>query len=361
MRQPAFLRRMEPSRIQFTCLDKIMNKVEPESRSEEFMLTLKKTVAQLIVASSLIASADAFAKYTEVRRLGTNEAICKGGVKSEAEFQAWTAANKDTIAQILSTTNLIGQEDKVMEAIASGNFVEKKYAPGTTFHWMAANKKNVPTAQRERVWAGKEAFVGYEMFITAGGSKFQVVVPKVCCNFSLASVETLPIPAPEPKPAPAPEPKPEPVAKKKAGIVPFLGLMVGSESLKRYEPSWDMDMQDSSGFVGIKVGAKIPVGNGWSLVPSLGVINRTGINDGNVYPETTANLDFGVEKQINEYFFVGAGIGAWNVDESDYREASAFVNVGGGITKKVDWFLEGRTIDADDSGTAVSGGLRLKF
>ncbi len=326
------------------------------------MFTLKKTVAQLIVASSLLASADAFAKYTEVRRLGTNEAICLGGVKSASEFQAWTAANASAVTTILSTTNLKGHEDKILAAIAKGEFVEKQYNPGTTFKWMAANKKGVPTAQRDRIWAGKEAFAGYEMFVTADGSKYQIVVPKVCCNFSLASVEALPAPAPKPVvAAPAPAPAAAAPKAKKAGIVPFIGLMVGTESLKRYEALWDMDMQDSSGFVGVKVGAKIPVGNGWRLVPALGIINRTGLNEGSVYPETTANIDFGVEKQITKYFFAGAGVGAWNVDESDFREASAFVNVGGAITKRFDWFVEGRHINADDSGTAYSGGLRINF
>ena len=329
------------------------------------MLTLKKTVAQLIVASSLIASADAFAKYTEVRRLGTSEAICVGGVKNAAEFQAWTAANKKTITSILSTTKLAGQSDAIMAAIAKGEFTEKNYAPGTTFKWMSANKKGVPTALRDRIWAGKDAFIGYEMFVESNGSRYHIVVPKVCCNFSLASIETLPKPKPKPKPVvkvePKPAPAPAPVVKKKRSLIPFVGLTVGSESVERFEPSWNMPVQDSSGFVGVRAGLKIPVGAGWSLVPSVGVIDRNGINDGNVFPETTFNVDFGVEKQFTKRFFAGAGVGAWNIDESDFREESAYVNGGISITKKLDWFAEGRYIDNEGSGTAVSTGLRLNF
>ena len=122
-----------------------------------------------------------------------------------------------------------------------------------------------------------------------------------------------------------------------------------------------MPVQDSSGFVGVRAGLKIPVGAGWSLVPSVGVIDRNGINDGNVFPETTFNVDFGVEKQFTKRFFAGAGVGAWNIDESDFREESAYVNGGISITKKLDWFAEGRYIDNEGSGTAVSTGLRLNF
>ena len=332
------------------------------------MLALKKTVAHLIVASSLIASADAFAKYTEVRRLGTSEAICKGGVKNAAEFQAWTAANKSTINTILSTTKLAGQADAIVAAIARGEFTEKEYNPGTKFKWMAANKKGVPTAQRDRIWAGKEAFIGYEMFVEINGSRYEIVIPKVCCNFSLASIETVVQPEPEPAPvvAPEPEPTPEPipepiVKKKKKGITPFVSVTVGSESLERFELSWDDFVQDSSGFVGLRAGIKIPVGSGWSLVPAIGVIDRNGINDGNIFPETTFNIDFGVEKQFTKLLFGGVGVGIWNVDESDFREGSAYINGGLTITKNVDWITEARFIDANSSGTAVSTGVRFNF
>ena len=336
------------------------------------MLTLKKTVAHLIVASSLIASADAFAKYKEVHRLGTSEAICKGGVKNAAEFQAWTAANKNTITSILSTTKLAGKADVIVATIARGEFTEKEYNPGTTFKWMAANKKGVPTALRNRIWAGKEAFIGYEMFVEIDGSRYEIVIPKICCNFALAAIETVDAPEPEPEPAPVvaptpepqpepePEPEPKPVAKKK-GITPFIGITAGSESIERFEPSWDSFVQDSSGFIGINAGLKIPVGGGWSLVPSIGVIDRNGINDGNVFPETTINLDFGVQKQFTKRFFAGAGVGVWNVDESDFREGSLYINGGLSITKNIDWISEARYIDADESGTAVSTGFRYNF
>jgi len=327
------------------------------------MISLKKTAAQIIVASSLIASADAFAKYTEVRRLGTSEALCQGGVKSMSEFQAWTSANGNTIAQALEGTRLQGQHSAIMAAVARGEMVEKFYQPGTTFHWMTAIKKGKATALRDRIWAGEEAIAAYEMQIEHDGSNYTLVIPKICCNFSLASVAEIPKPEPKPvakAPAPKPEPKPEPVVEK-PGVVPFIGLMAGTESLERYEPAWDMYKKDSSGFFGIKAGIKIPVAEGLNLVPALGIINRTGLNEGNEYPETTANIDFGVEKQLNEQFFVGGGLGIWNVNESDYREGSAFLTVGGTLTEKTEWFTEGRYIDADESGSALSAGIRFNF
>lgn len=328
----------------------------------KYMFILRKTVTHLILVSSLLISGGAFAKYTEVKRLGTGQAVCIGGVKSASEFQTWTAANKATVRAIIALTALDGEQNQIFDAIAKGQFVEKQYVPGTTFHWMSVKKKGVPTILPERIWAGKKAFVGYEMFITKGSEKYQIVVPKECCNFSLASVQKIekaPVviaPAPVTPIAPA-----APIVEKASNITPFVALMVGSESLKRYEAMWDMDMQDSSGIAGIKVGAKFKVAEGLSIVPAIGLVHRLGINEGSVYPESSGHIDLGIEKQISDKFFVGAGFGWWNVNKSDYDEASAYINVGGAISKGLDWFVEGRAIDASETGSVYGAGVRMNF
>lgn len=307
------------------------------------MQYINKTVAQALVAASILSAGTALAQYTEVKRLGTSEAVCKAGVKSPAEFQAWTAANSSTVTAILADAGLSASAaDALLAVIAKGEFSEKSYAPGTKLQWMGANKKGKLKALPKRIWAGKEAFVGYTMQVTDNGSTYEITVPKVCCNFSLLSVTAAP------------------VAKKRT-IEPFIALMAGSESLKRYEAAWDMNMQDSSGFLGVRLGAKIPAGKNLSFVPALGFIKRNGLNEGSVYPESSAHIDFGLEKQISDKIFVGAGLGIWDANRSDYREASIFVNVGGKLNETADWFAEARKIDADDSGTAIGAGIRYKF
>ena len=323
------------------------------------MFTLKKTVAHLMLASALLASGDVLAKYTEVKRLGTNEAVCLGGVKTVKEFQDWTARNEQTVRAILSQTALKGEKEQaqIFNAIAKGLFVEKEYPTGTTFHWMSSKKKGVPTLLPDRIWAGEKSFVGYEMVVVSDSKKYTVVVPKICCNFSLVSIEEIaPPPAPAPTPAPA-----APVIKKESGIVPFVAVIGGSESLKRFEPRWNMDMQDSSGIVGLRIGAKIRLAEGLNLVPAVGLVHRTSLNEGSDYPESTGHIDLGIEKNITGNIFVGAGLGLWNANKSSFDEPSAYVNVGGGIAKGLDWFVEGRTIDADDSGTFYGAGIRMNF
>ena len=70
---------------------------------------------------------------------------------------------------------------------------------------------------------------------------------------------------------------------------------------------------------------------------------RTGIR-----PENNFSVDLGLERKLSQSAFIGAGVGAWNVDDSDFRDASLFGIVGGDIGKtKLQWFLEGRVFDSE--------------
>jgi len=273
-------------------------------------IIFNKTVVQALVAASVLSSGAAFAEYKEVKRLGTSQAVCKGGVESAAQFQAWTASNTSVLNAIVADAGLSSEvATAISSAVAKGEFAEKQYAPGTKLTWMGSVTKGKAKALPKRIWAGKAAFAGYEMFVTVGDSTYEIVVPKACCNFSLVSIATV-----EKKVAVAP------VVEKKAGIVPFLALIAGSESLKRYEPVWDINVQDTSGYIGAKLGAKIPVGEGLNLVPAIGLVKRTGVSEANVYPESSANLDLGIEKTLANKMFIGAGVGAYNVNKSDFRD-----------------------------------------
>ena len=158
-------------------------------------------------------------------------------------------------------------------------------------------------------------------------------------------------------------------AAKAAGILPFIAPFIGSETLMRYETSWDMDMRDASGIVGLRGGVKVPLGNDFSLVPALGIQHRTSVNEGNVYPDEGVNIDLGVEKYLTENFFIGAGVGLWDVDDSDYREESVFINIGGGLSESLEWFAEARGIDSENvdghdgfgDNKAYNAGVRFLF
>lgn len=367
---------------------------------------LQATAALIILATGAI-QANAADGYKEVRRLGTSQAICKPGVETPAELQAYFAENPDAARAILQDANWEGDPQVVLDAIAEGRFTEKSYQPGTKLEWMGLrDKSGAAKAGPKRIWAGKEAFIGYELEVVHGCNAYQMVIPKACCNLSLASVSkvevapklttsvngdsmtvcsdpgakvmltgpdgaskelpldsngcwtgealaegsysldataecgvaaaTATIAAAVVPPAPAPK-----------KFIPFIAPYIGTETLMRYEAHWDMDMRDSSGIVGLRGGFKYALGKDLWLVPQLGIQHRTGVNEGNTYPDEGISLDVGIEKFVTDYFFIGAGIGIWDLDDSDFREESVFVNFGGKITPAMEWFLEARGIDSD--------------
>jgi len=336
-----------------------------------FSTLVKRLAASAILLSSLLVVANASAQYTEVRRLGTSQAICKGGIETGAELQAFFANNPDKVKSILSDAGWSGDDQILFDAISNGDFTEKKYEPGTTFIWMSAMRKGKAVSLPNRIWAGKEAFDGFEVNVVSQGVNYQMVIPHACCNLSLAATSAVVekvVEAPKPAPVPAPVVA-APVVEKAAKVIPFIAPFIGSESLMRYETRWAMDMDDSSGLVGVRAGVKYAIGKGLYLVPTLGLFTRTSVNDGIDYPEEGASLDLGIEKYVSEKIFVGAGVGAWNIDDSDFRQSSVFLNAGGDINKATEWFLELRGIDSDNvdgkdgysDNHAYNAGVRFKF
>ena len=160
-----------------------------------------------------------------------------------------------------------------------------------------------------------------------------------------------------------------PIAKKAAGIIPFIAPFIGTETLMRYETRWEMDMRDSSGLVGLRAGAKFPIAKSLYLVPAVGIFSRTSVNEGIDFPEEGASIDLGIEKYVSETFFVGAGVGIWNVDDSEFDQESFFINAGGDISKSTEWFVEARGIESDNvdgkdgfsDNHAYNAGVRFKF
>lgn len=330
-----------------------------------FSSLARKLITSAIILSSLLVVANASAQYTEVRRFGTSQAICKGGIETGAELQAFFANNPDKVKSILNHAGWSGDPQVLFDAIASGDFTENKYAPGTTFEWMSAMRNGQAVSLPKRVWAGKDAFDGFEVNVVSQSVNYQMIIPHLCCNLSLAKASKI-VENVQPTPVPAPVVASAPAAAK---VIPFLAPFIGAESLMRYETRWAMDMNDSSGLFGLRGGIKYAIGKGLYLVPALGIFSRTSVNEGIEYPEEGASLDLGIEKYVSKSMFLGAGVGAWNVDDSDYRQSSIFLNAGGDISQATEWFLELRGIDSDNvdgkdgmsDNHAYNAGLRYKF
>ena len=303
----------------------------------------------VLAANSQLASAQ---QYKKITRLGTSQAICPGGVESVAQLQEYFANNPGAIRSILADSGWSGNAEDLLAAVANGDVLERAYPVGTQMAWMGANVKGQYKAQPYREWAGSKSFEAFQVNVSSGCQVYQIAIPKACCNISLISVAADESAACQPQIAAAPVAAAAPMApevvEKAAGIIPFFGLFVGTETRPRFEPAWNMDMVDSSGVTGIRAGLMKSISAKNSVFGQFSYYDRNGINEFNVYPEDNLAFDIGLEHRLSERAFIGGGIGAWNIDDSDFRDTSIFGHVGGDIGKsKFQWFLEGRVFDSD--------------
>lgn len=336
------------------------------------LLPLFATFAGLLLAtSSQFASAQ---QYKKVTRLGTSQAVCPGGVQTAADLQAFFANNPNAIRKILANSGWSGSAEELLAAVARGDMTERAYPVGTEMAWMGFKRDGNYIADPYRVWAGSKSFEAFQVNVASGCQVYQIAIPKDCCNISLidvtpdqsseclaasgaASTSAEEAAAAAAAAAAAREAAAKQAAEREAAdarkalaLVPFFGAFAGSEVRPRYEPAWDMDMMDSSGIAGLRAGLMKAISDKTSVFGQVSYYDRSSINDGNIYPEDNFAIDIGLDRKLSERAFIGGGIGAWNVDDSDYRDTSIFGHVGGDIGKtKLQWFLEGRLFDSDSA------------
>ena len=233
---------------------------------------------------------------------------------------------------------------------------EQSFPKGTKLAWMGSKKDGKYVALPYREWAASTPFEGFALNVKSDCQVYEMVIPKACCNVSLAAVskdmsaECNPDVA---KLAPAEETKvvepTAPVVEEPAlKLIPFVAAFAGSETRPRFEPAWQMDKKDASGIYGVKAGLLQQLSQKTSLTGTVSYYERNGINPGNIYPEDNFAIDLGIERKLSERAFIGGGIGAWNVDDSHFRDTSLYGLVGGDFGKSnLQWFLEGRVFDSD--------------
>ena len=328
------------------------------------------------------------ASYKQVSHFGTADAICAEGVKSRSEFQAWSANNHDKIRSILKDAKWDGNASDLLRVIEDGKFPEKKYVPGTSFYWLASMQAGKAVALRKRQWAGADAFVGFELIVESHDHIYTFVVPKVCCNFALmtadwqgiavaiptidvpvAKVSAPPIDVPE---ARVSAPPVNTVIPESKSIRPFAQVFVGQErfsantgnvegnaNVSGGNQSAASDEQDSSVGYGVKLGLNFPINADLGLYPNFGIVARDSSND-----SVSINFDLEVRQKVLKNGFIGAGIGAWSFDDSEYKATSAFITVGSNLSREINWFIETRRFDSNRVGipeNATFGGLQLAF
>lgn len=332
---------------------------------------LKGLVCFLLVLVIPIWSAANAQEYDKFTRLGTSQAICKGGVKTVQELQDFFANNPSAISDMLIDAGWPGEASDLIRAVAAGQMIKRSYPVGSRFDWTGAKVSGKYVAKPYREWAGSKSMEAFQVDVSSGCNIYHMAIPKACCNVSLVATVKDESPAcaePAVVAVVAVEETavPKIVPKKVNALIPFVGAFAGTETRPRFEPSWNMDNRDSSGIVGIRAGLLKELNSKTAIFGQLSYYDRQGVNDGNIYPEDNFAIDLGVERKFSKNLFFGGGIGAWNIDDSDFRDASIFGHLGGDIGKSnFQWIVEGRVFDSDSanldsvsSNRMFSAGLR---
>ncbi len=332
-------------------------------KKEEIILKgshFKTLMLPSVLLATVIGSQTAFAQqYKKVYRFGTSESVCAGGVETQKQLQEFFANNPAAVNELLADANWSGNSADLFAAVANGQMSEQAYPTGTKLLWSGSKVKGSYLAKPYREYAGKQSFEAFRIDLKSNCEVHHIAIPKACCNVSLVSVvadtsDACAAPAPVAAVAPAAIEEPAeiaPAAESKAdplALVPFIGAFAGTETRPRFETAWEMDMRDSSGVIGVRAGLLKALTAKTSLLGQVSYLERQGVNGGNVYPEENFSIDVGLEHKLSQRAFIGAGIGAWDVDDSDFRDTSLYGIVGGDIGKSnLQWFLEGRVFDSD--------------
>jgi hypothetical protein len=311
------------------------------------------TISSALLALTLTIQVASAQQYKKVTRFGTSESVCAGGVETVQQLQEFFAQNPSKIRELLLDSGWTGSADDLIAAVASGSMTERAYPVGTRMLWSGSKVNGAYVANPYRVWAGEKSFEAFQVDLSGSCKVYHIAIPKACCNVSLISVVddtssacVAPVAAPLIAPA---EETVAPVAKTASlALTTFIAALVGTETRPRFETNWQMDKRDSSGVIGIRAGLLKELTARTSVLGQVSYIDRQGVNGGNIYPEENFSVDVGVEHKLSHRAFIGAGVGAWDIDDSEFSDASLYGIVGGDIGKtKLQWFLEGRFFDSD--------------
>ncbi|MFT5608488.1 MAG: hypothetical protein ACI9PZ_002300, partial [Parvicella sp.] len=165
-------------------------------------MKIAQATVRTLITASLFASMGAqlafAAEYTKVTRLGGQPtSICRPAINSADELQSFAINQSQDVIDILNSAGWTGNSADFFSAVEQGQFTEKTYEVGSKFEWMGERSKGNVVAKPKKIWAGKQAFGGFELNVVSNCQQHTIVIPKACCNVSLVASSTVEMPSPK--------------------------------------------------------------------------------------------------------------------------------------------------------------------
>lgn len=378
-----------------------------------FLIGLGMGVALLALPYAAVAQDGGAVVVQDVHRLGGSTAFYRTPLTNVASFKRMSDDPRvvANIRTVLDQGGVGSLADRVVAAFTGattsvvggrcadatpidGVLVECDVQPGQTLQWMAHRPRGAAPALLQNIrWAGARPFRAYLFRVTEGDRTYTFVVPKVCGNVSLLSMEEKRAPAvaavvepsvvapppaaiapvlvesPPPPSLPAVE---QPAAPASATTAVrrtpfFVDGMFGKE--RRTRPvEGALDAAQCSPMAGVKIGVAKRFDNDWELGGAAGVAIGVTTADDKVREDA-----FFVEVEANRYLarhvFVGVGLSMWDLSHSDTITPAAMVHLGLPIAPNarfpVFFLVEGRVFldstDEIDNNYQFWGGVRVRF
>jgi hypothetical protein len=162
-------------------------------KKRQYFKSFNLILAMITLGVSQVGIAQDYKPFTV---LGTPTSLCRGGVETPEQLQDYFVNNRETVREVLDEANWQGDENDIFNAIASGDFRETSHDPGSRFLWTSEKKKGVGHAKPYREWQGKGPFEAYTLNVTSQCMTHEIVIPKACCNLSLATSSQVTTPSP---------------------------------------------------------------------------------------------------------------------------------------------------------------------
>ncbi len=347
--------------------------------------------------------------YKQVKRLGTNQALCRPAIRTAEELQSFAMNQRQDMLDVLENASWAGNPEDIFKAIEAGEFTENTYPVGSKFEWMGLRQRGKVIASPKRQWAGKQAFDGFELNVVSNCVAHQLVLPKACCNLSL--VQSTPVTAEMPiisldkdgqnvtinvnshgneeiTQLTHPDGRVETLTLTDgswSGTLPPGDYVVESRTMsdcgQSAPTSFTFNVADPivaavpaaapagglflAPFIGRQVRAIDPPLVGLQLGHLTPISERTSflVQGGGSYnlkdDELSVFIDLGLERKVGEKGFFGGGVGYWDINNddeflgnSDYskRDVTYFIHGGADTSwmvkdRPVQWFGEARIFD----------------
>src|SRR5215813_3587457 len=113
-------------------------------------------------------------------------------MRTVADLRAMANTNRNQITQVMTKAGLANISTQVVDTLTAGDVTETTITPGSHIMWMAVKRRGTPTVLQNVRWTGRQAFDAWQFTVSASGTIYTFVVPKVCGNLSLLTTAAAP-------------------------------------------------------------------------------------------------------------------------------------------------------------------------